>query len=95
MTQHKVTPTTYVIVFVALILLTGATVGLSYVDLGVFHTFVGLAIASAKAVLIVLFFMHVLYSSRLTWLVALSGLAWLTILLGLTLTDYLSRSWQF
>lgn len=91
--NHVMTPRAYSLVFTALILLTALTVGLSFADLGPWHTAVGLTIACAKALLIGLFFMHVLYSPRLTWVVALSGLFWLSILLGLTLTDYLSRAW--
>jgi len=55
------------------------------------HLAVGLTIATTKAVLVVLFFMHLLYSPRLSWIMFLSGLFWLGILLVLTLTDYLSR----
>ena len=84
----------YFVVFAGLIALTAATVGLSYVELGAWHTPVGLGIATLKALLVILFFMHVIRSTRLTWIVALSGAAWLAILLGLTLTDYLSRGWH-
>lgn len=87
------TPRIYVLVFAALIVLTITTVGLSYADLGEWHAPVGLVIAAAKALLVVLFFMHVLYSSRLTWVFALSGLFWLGILLALTLSDFLTRTW--
>ena len=87
-------PRTYVLVFLALLALTAATIGLCYVDLGAWHSTVGLAIAASKAVLIVLFFMHVLHGKRLIWMVALSGLFWLGILMALTLTDYASRSWS-
>lgn len=94
MTEHHIiAPRVYYLVFAALIALTGLTVGISFVDLGAWHTLVGLLIATVKAALVILFFMHVLYSTRLTWVVALSGLVWLAILLGLTLTDYLSRDW--
>jgi len=51
-------------------------------------------VASAKTLLVVLFFMHVWYSTRLTWVVVLSGLFFLAIMLGLTLTDYMSRPWM-
>jgi len=85
------TPRIYSLVFAGLILLTITTVGLSYVDLGEWHAPVGLVIAAAKALLVVLFFMHVWYGPRLTWIFALSGLFWLGILLALTMADYLSR----
>lgn len=93
MTEAITKPRTYIFVFTALIGLTGATVALSHVDLGVWHGPVGLGIAGAKAVLIVLFFMHLMRSSRLIWLVALAGLFWLGLLLALTLADVLSRDW--
>jgi cytochrome c oxidase subunit 4 len=94
MTEHHIiAPRTYYLVFAALIVLTGLTVGVSFLELGAWHTTVGLLIASTKALLVILFFMHVLYSTRLTWVVALSGLVWLAILIGLTLNDYLSREW--
>jgi cytochrome c oxidase subunit 4 len=65
---------------------------ITFVHLGeTMHLVVGLTIATTKAVLVVLFFMHLLYSPRLSWIMFLSGLFWLGILLVLTLTDYLSR----
>ncbi len=85
-------PTKYFLVFLALLTLTAATVGLAFVDLGAWHSAVGLSIAAAKAMLVVLFFMHVLHSKSLVWVIALSGLFWLGILLLLTLTDYATRS---
>jgi cytochrome c oxidase subunit IV len=93
MSEHAISPRVYIAVFAALILLTCLTVGLSFLELGAWHTVVGLTIAVAKALLVALFFMHVLYSSRLTWLVILSSIFWLFILIGLTLQDYLTRCW--
>jgi cytochrome c oxidase subunit 4 len=94
MSEHKTALQTYGAVFAALLVLTGVTILLGGVDLGAWHATVGLAIATTKATLIVLFFMHMLHSSRLTWVVAGASLLFLALLLGLTLTDYLSRSWQ-
>jgi cytochrome c oxidase subunit IV len=88
-----VNPGAYVVVFAALLALTAGTVGLSYVDLGNWHSALGLTIAAIKALLILLFFMHVLHGKRLVWVIALSGLFWLGILISLTLTDYATRSW--
>jgi cytochrome c oxidase subunit 4 len=65
----------------------------AYFDLGPFNTVAALGIALFKATLVVLFFMHVKYSSRLTWAVVLGSIFWLGILLALTLSDYLTRSW--
>ena len=77
-------PRIYVLVFVALLGLTAVTVRLSFVDLGEWHSAVGLAIAVAKALLIVLFFMHVLHGTKLIWVIAISGLFWLGLLMTLT-----------
>jgi cytochrome c oxidase subunit IV len=85
-------PRDYFVVFVALLLLTALTVGLSYVELGEWHTPVGLMIATAKVLLIVLFFMHVLHSGKLIALIAIAGLFWLGILMTLTMMDYLTRT---
>jgi cytochrome c oxidase subunit 4 len=83
----------YVMVFLALIVGTGLTVLAAEVDLGALNNIVMLLIACTKAALVVLFFMHVRWSTRLTWVVAASGFFWLLILFGLTMTDYLSRGW--
>jgi cytochrome c oxidase subunit 4 len=88
-----VPPRTYFLVFAALIVLTVLTVGLSFLELGPWHLAVGLAIGIVKALLVVLFFMHVLYSSRLTWIVIIAGLFWTALLIGGVVSDYLTRSW--
>jgi cytochrome c oxidase subunit 4 len=93
MAHHVVRPRTYLLVFAALIALTALTVGASQIDLGGWHLTVGLIFAVAKATLVVLFFMHLWYSSRLTWVVALSGAVFLGILIFLTMNDYLTRGW--
>jgi cytochrome c oxidase subunit IV len=82
----------YFLIFAILIALTAATVGLSFGELGQWHTPVGLIIATCKAVLVALFFMHLLHSSRLTWVVVVGALFWLGILMALTMADYLTRS---
>jgi cytochrome c oxidase subunit 4 len=83
----------YVMVFLALIVGTGLTVAAAEVDLGALNNVVMLAIACTKAALVILFFMHVRWSTRLTWVVAASGFFWLLIMFGLTMQDYLTRSW--
>lgn len=94
MAQHIVPPRTYVAVFVALLVLTAITVAVSRLPIGSeWHMVFGLTIAVAKALLVILFFMHVIYSSRLTWVVALGGLLWLAILIALTMNDYIARGW--
>ncbi len=95
MAEHIVEPRTYYRVFVTLIALTVLTVSFSRLPVAEeWHLIVGLMVATAKASLVVLFFMHLIFSSRLTWVVALSGLLWLGILIAYTLTDYLTRGWN-
>jgi cytochrome c oxidase subunit 4 len=90
--SESITPTrTYYSVFAALIALTLLTVGVSFLDLGRWHTMVGVLIGVVKASLVGLFFMHLLHSSKASWLAVLAGLFWVGILMVLTLTDYLSR----
>ncbi|MEW5983816.1 MAG: cytochrome C oxidase subunit IV family protein [Acidobacteriota bacterium] len=88
---HFVSPRLYVTIFLILMVLTAVTVGAAFLDLGPFNTVVALLIACSKMTLVVLYFMHVRYSSRLTWAVIGSGFFWLALLLGLTLSDYLTR----
>jgi cytochrome c oxidase subunit 4 len=91
---HVVPKKTYYAVFGALMVLTFVTVAVSSIDLGPMNTVVALAIAGFKATMVVLFFMHVKYSTRLTKLAVLGGLYWLLILFALTLSDYLTRAWR-
>jgi cytochrome c oxidase subunit IV len=91
MNQHIMPVRTYVQIFVALIVLLFATIGAAYLPLGPLHFPVAMTIAVAKAVLIVLFFMHLLHSHRLTAVVSIAGFLWLAIMIALTLSDYLSR----
>ena len=65
-----------------------------FFDLGPLNTIAALGIAVFKATLVVLFFMHVRYSSRLTWAVVIGSVFWLGILLALTMADYLTRVWR-
>lgn len=93
MSEHVVPRKVYFAVFAALLVLTATTTAVSFLDLGPWNTVVALAIAFLKATLVVLFFMHVKYSPRLTQIVIAGGLFWLAILLALTLSDFLSRGW--
>ena len=93
MSHQSASATSYYVVFGALIALTLLTIGMSFVDLGAWHTILGLIIASCKATLVVLFFMHLLMGRKLPWLALAGGFFWLSIMLGLTLTDYLTRHW--
>ncbi len=93
MTPHLVTRPTYYRMFIALLVLTGLTVGIAMIDLGPLNTIVALTIAVSKALIVILVFMHLRYSSRLTWLVFGSGFFWLALLITLTMSDYLTRGW--
>ena len=90
---HVVPVGVYLAVFVALMLLTAVTTAAAFYDLGPLNNVVALGIATLKATLVVLFFMHVRYGTRLTPLVITAGLFWLAILIALSLTDYLTRGW--
>jgi len=92
--HHIVPKTTYYLIFLALMVGTGLTWWIATIDLGAMNNVIMLVIAVAKASLVVLFFMHVKYGSRLTWLVVAGGLFFLLILITLTLNDYLARGWQ-
>ena len=94
MAGHHVAPKgLYYAVFLALIIGTVLTVVVAKFDLGPFNNIMMLTIACAKALLVVLVFMHVRWGTRLTWVVAGSGFVWLLIMFGLTMSDYLSRGW--
>lgn len=93
MSSHIVSIKTYVLIFVALLLLTGLTTGVAYIDLGVFNTVVALAIAGIKMMLVILFFMHVKYGPRLIKLVIVAAFFWLALLITFTLSDEFSRNW--
>lgn len=94
MSDHVVPVRIYSAIFFTLMVLTAITVAVAFYDLGFLNTVVALLIACVKATLVVLFFMHVRYSSRLTWVFVVAGLFWLIILLVFLMSDYLSRSWQ-
>ena len=93
MTSYSLSLRAYGGVFATLLALTGATTGLAYIDLGVFNPIVAVSIAAAKALLVALFFMHLVHTKHRTQLVAGAGLLWLLILITLTLSDVLTRNW--
>jgi cytochrome c oxidase subunit IV len=92
--HHVATVGFYLLIFAALVLLTGLTVGMGYVELGRWHFLVGMFIATCKAVLVVLFFMHLIHEARLNWIVLVGALFWFLIMIGLTMADYATRSWS-
>jgi len=101
--HHIVSPVIYLAILLALLVGTGLTVWASYIDLGEWHIAPGLtlfwnpvialAIACTKMVLVVLFFMHVKYSTKLTKLTVASGVFTFLVLIGMTMADYFSRAW--
>ena len=91
--HHIVGPKTYAIIFITLLTFTGITVGAAFVNLGILNPIVALAIASTKAVIVILFFMHVYYQSKLVKMTVAAGFFTFLILITMTLTDYISRAW--
>jgi cytochrome c oxidase subunit 4 len=84
---------TYYLVYGALLVLLVLTVAVAQFHLGAIGVVVALLIALAKAILVLLYFMHLRFSSRLTWVFAGAGFMWLLILFAGVIADYLSRSW--
>lgn len=84
---------TYFLVYIALILMLVLTVAIAEQHLGAFGIVTAMVIASIKAILVLLYFMHLRYSSRLIWVFAVAGFVWLLILFFYVLTDYFSRGW--
>ena len=94
MSEHIVPVRVYITIFLALMVGTTLTVFAALHDFPwQFNTVIALTIASIKATLVVLYFMHVRYSSRLVWVIVASALFWLAILFALTFSDYWTRGW--
>ena len=92
MSEHIVSVKANVAVWLALLVLTGMTTGIAFVDLGPLNTIVALVIATCKALLVVLIFMHVKYASdKLVKVVVIAAVFFLMLLLGLSLADYSTR----
>ena len=92
MSEHVMSSKFYYGIWIALLCLTVVTAAVSFVDLGPFHSIVALVIATFKALLVVLFFMHVKYTSeKLTKIVIVSAIFWLFLLLALSMADYTTR----
>jgi cytochrome c oxidase subunit IV len=94
MSGHVSPKSIYYGIFAALMVFTAITIGVAYINLGALNFPVAISIAIVKATLVILFFMHVKYSSKLTKLVVGGGIFFLLVLFTLTLTDYLSRGWS-
>ena len=93
MTHHIVPARTYLLIFAALLVLTFTTVEAARIDLGPLNVVVALTIAAGKATLVALFFMHLIHTHHRTKVLAAAGILWLLILIGLTLSDVLTRGW--
>ena len=94
MSEHIASPKLYAVILFALLLGTFLTVEAALRDFGPWNIVIALAIASAKATLVILFFMHAYYSSKRTQLIIIAGVFWLATMLFLTLGDYATRSWD-
>jgi len=95
MSEHIVPVRVYITIFLALLVGTGLTVAAAFFDFPwQLNTIVALTIATIKATLVVLYFMHVRYSVRLVWVIVASALFWMVILFALTFSDYRTRSWD-
>ncbi len=93
MAEHLVSKKIYYTVFATLMVLTAVTVAVAYIDLGPINAVAAIVIACIKATIVVLYFMHVKFGTRLVRLTVIAGLYWMGILLTLTLSDYLTRGW--
>ena len=94
--EHVIVPkSTYYTIFAALVVLTGVTTTVAFFDLGLLNPVVALSIAVLKGSLVVLFFMHLKYSSRMVWVVGGASIFWLGILFVLILSDYATRGWAW
>ena len=91
--HHIVSPLQYALVFGTLLTFTAVTVGAAFIDLGIFNPVVALGIACFKACIVILFFMHVKYSSRLVKMTVGAGFFTFLVLVTMTMTDYISRAW--
>lgn len=93
--EHHIVPKrVYYLVFLTLIVMTWVTAFVSTVDLGRLNVFVALSIAIFKASLVILFFMHVKYGTRLTKMIVLAGMYWLILLLFIVMMDLWTRNWM-
>jgi cytochrome c oxidase subunit 4 len=91
--HHVVSVKAYLAIFAALMVLTLVTVWAAGQDFGAYNTAVAVGIAVTKATLVVLIFMHVKWGTKLTQLYVVAGVVFLLILIAITMSDYISRSW--
>jgi cytochrome c oxidase subunit 4 len=94
MSEHIVAKKTYVFVWMFLLIMLGLTVAVSYIRLGWLNAVAAVGIAVTKAVVIIMFFMHVRYNRHLVWIFVCAGFFWLSILFALSFGDYLTRAYM-
>ena len=94
MSAHILPKRVYYTIFAILMFCTYLTMQIAFFDLGALNTIAAIGIACFKATIVILFFMHVKYSTRLTWAVVLGSIFWFGILIALTMSDYLTRVWR-
>ena len=92
--QHVISTGIYVGIWATLMFLTALTTGVSFIELGDWNIVLALVIATIKGTLVVLFFMHLYYSTKLTKVAMIAAIFFLFLLLSLSMTDYLTRAWQ-
>ena len=94
MSEHIVSVRVYVTIFLVLLVGTALTVWAAFVDFPFgLNTIIAMTIAVTKATFVVLYFMHVRYSSRLIWVILAAALFWMAILFAFTFSDYMTRGW--
>ena len=91
--HHIVSPRVYLLIFGTLLLCTGLTVWAAFTEMGWLNPVVAIAIACFKATLVVLYFMHIRYSSTLMKLTVCAGVFTFLVLITMTMSDYISRAW--
>lgn len=91
--EHHITGNkTYVIVWAALMVMTAITVYVSYINFGMLNIVIALVVASIKASIVALYFMHLKFEDSITWVFALFPLSLLALLIGMTITDTFTRT---
>jgi cytochrome c oxidase subunit 4 len=94
MGQHVIPQKVYILIFVTLILLTLVTVDVAFYDFGWLNLYIALTIATCKATIVMLYFMHLRYSERLNWVFVGAGFFWLLLMIALTMGDIFTRGWE-
>ena len=93
MSEHLVPVRIYYVIFTTLMLLTLVTLDVAFYNFGMLNVSIALGIATTKATLVILYFMHVRYAPPLTAVFASLGFIWLLMLIGFTLSDFMTRGW--